>query len=423
MSSSPHSRARDQLYRLSEQGEFDTLINYIQQHSNESVRYGAVGVLSESTHAFVEQITQQQQQALISIVLSEPSDRIRAKILHLLLEIDESTLDNIITRLETNPKNTPTNKPYPLVLTYWVGKPQPELRLLAVVGFGHIGDQSSITKLRTLLREETNLRVINRAIKEAGDIGDESFVDPIQDYLRVDETGFQGASHEMKRDVQQTAIQALIKIGTNAAYEALVTACRTTDDELKKHAISEIGKFGARDTVDFAIDGLDGDDADMRQKAAKGVLTNFTETNFDEGDEVRQQALEKISSEINTQPHKEFRDIITESDRVVEKRNAAWLLGQLENIDNETINTLLDALHSDDEYLRKIAAASIWNSDDDMLSRKIQQFLSQTDQETAAYDIAKSIHAQLQQSADEVKKDVVNYTYISHPDEYKAQNK
>lgn len=423
MASSPQSHAKDQLYSLSEQGEFDTLIKYIQQHNNEAVRYGAVGVLSESTHSFIEQITQQQRQALISVVLSEPSDRVRARVLHLLLEIDDSILDNIIARLETNPENTPKNKPYPLILTYWAGKPNPELRLLAVVGFGHVGDQSSITKLKTILREETNLRVIKRVIKEAGEIGDESFVTPVQDYLRVDETGLQGVSNELKREVQQVAIQALVKIGTNAAYEALVTACRGTDEALKKYAISEIGKFGARDTVDFAIDGLDEDDEDIRKKAAEGVLTNFTETEFDDAHDVRQQALDKISSEINIQPDEEFRGIIEDSTSVVEKRNAAWLLGQLENIDNETIRTLLDALHADDKYLRNIAAASIWNSKTDNLSIELQRFLSQTDPDTIAYDMAQSLQSQLEQSADEVKKDVVDYTYISDPAEYTAQNK
>ena len=245
MAGSPAPSQTDHLYALANRGDYDQLVQYIRNHSDESVRYGAAGIVAESLDEFTAQLTPQIRRLLVESALSDPSDAVRAQVVTILRAIDESTIDNIITQLEMDPQATPTDTPYPLILTKWHSSPRAPLRFLAVVGFGRVGSQSTVAKLRTTITRETDLRVLRRAIEEAGTVGDETFVSPIQDHLRAGNDEFQQSDTEQIERVKAAAVDALIQIGTAAAYEALVTASRSTDEALKQHVIGEIGRFGA----------------------------------------------------------------------------------------------------------------------------------------------------------------------------------
>ena len=279
----PPSELFDKFYSLSRQGAYGELIRYLRKHEDEDVRYGAAGVLAESVDGFAEQITPRTRKALVDAVLNDPSDAVRATVVKTLLAIDESIADNIVTRLEMSPESTPTETPYPLILTKWHDRQWPELRYLAVVGFERVGSSTTTEKLRTTIQRETDLRVIRRAIEASGPVGDETFVTPIKNYLRIDEENtYQSADAEQIHRTQQAAVEALTTIGTEGAYEALLTASRESDTDLKACVISEIGRFESEETIDLIVDELDNDDDDaVRQEAAEGLITAFTESDFE----------------------------------------------------------------------------------------------------------------------------------------------
>ena len=393
----PSSELFDKFYALSTRGAYDELIRYLRGHDEEDVRYGAAGVLSESAEDFATEITSPTRKALVDSVLNDPSDAVRANVVKTLLAIDESIADNIITRLEMQPESTPTEAPYPLVLTKWHERQWPELRYLAVVGFGRVASQTTIEKLRTTVQRETDLRVIRRAIEESGALGDETFVTPIKSYLRIDDDNrYQSADPEQIRQTKQAAVEALVTIGTEGAYEALRTASRGTDTELKACAISEIGRFGTDETVDLIVDELHNEDGGVRQEAAEGLITAFTESDFEEGDTVRQQALEKIGDDVDASVSDEFASIVDDSPHKPEQRNAAWLLGQLETATEETVESLLAALKHEDDYLRIIAAAGLTTLDPALVDQKLSAFIESVDEESPAHDLASMIQSRLQ---------------------------
>jgi hypothetical protein len=420
MAGRPSPKNTDQLYALSNRGEYGTLIRYIRSHNNEHVRFGAAGVLSESIEEFTEEVTPRLQQALVESVLNDPSDDVRSTVLRVLLALDESTIDTIITRLEADPQSTPTGTPYPLILTKWHGKPRAPLRFLAVAGFGRVGSRNTIEKLRTTIIREENMRVLRRAIEEGGDVGDERFVTPIQEHLRVDNEKYEGTSRSGLVDqVQQASVEALVKIGSSGAYEALLSASRSANEALKEQVISEIGKFGAQDTVDVVVDKLDADDNDaLRREAASGVITSFRESTFEESHSVRQRTIEKIDDEISTDVSAEFAGIVSEAPRNAEKRNAAWLLGQLESETDIAVDSLLDALADDDEYLRTIAAASLTNIDHAELEQKVDAVLETADENSDAHKLASFLKTHLHNDAEAAKKELVDYRYVSKPSDY-----
>lgn len=404
MAQEPSSEMFDHFYSLSSRGAYTDLIRYIRNHDDEDVRYGAAGVLSESVAGFSEQLTPKTRKALVDTVLNDPSDAVRANVVKTLLAIDESIADNIITRLEMAPESTPTETPYPLILTKWNQRQWPELRYLAVVGFERVASHTTTEKLRTTIQRETDLRVIRRAIEASGTVGDETFVTPIKNYLRIDDSNaYQSADSTQIKRTKQAAVEALVKIGTDGAYQALVTASRGTDAELKACAISEIGRLGADETVDLIVDELDSDaDETVRQEAAEGLITAFTESGFEEGDAVRQQALDEIGEEVDDAVSDEFASIVDDSPRKPAQRNAAWLLGQLETETEETIESLLSALNDDDDYLRIIAAAGLTTLDSSLVEEKLEAFLASVDEESVAHNLASSIRSNLQDGPEKV---------------------
>jgi HEAT repeat protein len=393
----------DHLYSLSDRGAYDEIISHIRDHDDEAVRYGAAGVLSESVDEFREEITPETRKALVTAVLTDPSDAVRANVVRTLLHIDESIVDNIITRLEMEPESTPTESPYPLVLTEWHGTRWAELRFLAAAGFERVGTHSAVEKLRSTIQEEVDLRVLRRAIEAGGEVGDETFVEPIKQHLRVEENTYQQSANDTQISrTKQAATEALVKIGTDAAYEALVTASRGTDDELKQCAISEIGKFGARKTVDLIVDELNEDASDeLRQEAAEGLITTFTEADFDDGHAVREAALEQIGQDVPTDVSDEFASIVAESPRSSEQRNAAWLLGQLESDTDDTVECLFAALDGDDEYLGIIAAAALAKLDAAVVEDRLESFLESVDEGSQAHTLASSIQSNVHDSPPE----------------------
>jgi len=397
MMEEPAPELFDRFYSLSSRGAYDELIRYIRHHDEEDVRYGAAGVLAESVDGFAEAVTPHTRKALVDTVLNDPSDAVRANVVKTLLAIDESIADNIIARLEMAPESTPTETPYPLILSNWHERQWPELRHLAVVGFGRVGSQTAIEKLRTTVQRETDLRVIRRAIEESGTLGDETFVTPITSYLRIDdESSYQSVDDEQLRRTKQAAVEALVQIGTDEAYEALRTAARGTDTELKACAIGEIGRLRADEAIDLMADELHNADDAVRQEAAEGLITTVTESDFAEGHTVRQQALETIGDDVDAAVSDEFASIVDDSPHKPEQRNAAWLLGHLETATEDTVESLLTALTHEDAYLRIIAAAGLTTLDPALVDQKLSAFIESVDEDSPAHDLALMIQSRLQ---------------------------
>lgn len=420
MVQTPGNKQSDYLYSLADQGRYVELIEYACKHERASVRYGAAGILAESTQAVARNATAEARQLLIEAVLADPTDGVRAHIVEVLRSIDESIVDTIISRLEANPQATPTEQPYPWILTTWHSSQYPPLRYLAVAGYGQVGTQTAITHLKTSINEEDDVRVLCRAIEEVGKIGDETCVSPIQRHLRAESDAYSASTGDSDiSDIKHTAIEALVEIGSDAAYEALVTATRSQDETLRQHAISEIGRFGAKETVDTIVDELNEDvDESVREEAAEGVITSFREAEFDEGDSIRQRAIEELGKDISTEVSREFVSIINESPRKSEQRNAAWLLGQVKATNEFSMNCLVSRLNDEDDYLQQIAAASLAKLDPEEVESKIDSILESTDEDSDLYQMASFVKSSLRDEAEEAKKEMVDYSYVEDPSDY-----
>lgn len=409
--------SNDFLYSLSSQGNYDKLITYIENHDDKHVRYGASGVLLESSNQFRMQANSEQVQRLIQITLTEPNHQIRAKVLEILVEIEgESALEDVIDRLGSSAYPTPTDTPYPRILTRWHSSQYYSLRLLSIIGFGTLSEESYNIKLKTSIQKESHPKVLRRAIEEGGKLRDETFVKPIQQYIYASDTEFQTTNQDEIKEIRKTAIEALVTIGSDAAYEALLTATRKQNKTLKKHALKKIGEFGVNQSLDVAVDELDAEDQEIRKSAAESVLNSF-QTVEEDSHAVRMKALDQLTQDTDLNAADQFAEIVTEADEKPVQRNSAWLLGQLQDSKTNTITALLDAVDSEDPYLRKIAAASLYRLDENKVIPKIETKLQTLESDSEAYEVLSFINSRLKE---DYKKEVVEYTYVSEPSDYSA---
>ncbi|TQQ79978.1 HEAT repeat domain-containing protein [Halonotius terrestris] len=397
-------KLRDKLYTLSNQGEYEPIVSCLLEHPSSNARYGAAGVLSESP-SFLQHASAETTSLLIDAVLNEPDDKVRARVLDVLLDIEgEAVLDNIVTRLELNPDLAPPDTSFPFVLDTWSSKPHAELRHLAVVGFGRLDTASSREKLLMRIDEETDIDVLRRAIEEGGEVGDIHFVSPIQQYLRADAfSSNQYIASKINR-VQAAAAEALVKIGTDGAYEALVSATRSNDPHLKHAAIDQIAKFGSNETLDRVIDELDSPESEeVRKTAATGILTTFVSSDFEQSHEVREQAIEAISEDVSVDVSGDFAAVMEDSNNTAEKRNAAWLLGQIDDESEVAAETLASTVvDSDDDLLAIIAAATLSNHDPELVSECIAAIRDAVDDDSKAKELVSFVESDVANDVQEL---------------------
>jgi len=140
----------------------------------------------------------------------------------------------------------------------------------------------------------------------------------------------------------------------------------------------------------------------VREEAAEGLITTFTESDFEDGHTVREQALAEMGDDVDAAVSAEFASIVDESPRKPEQRNAAWVLTQLGSTTEETVESLLSALDDDDDYLRIIAAAGLTTLDPSLVEAKLEEFLASVDEESVAHNLASSVRSNLQDGPEKV---------------------
>lgn len=405
----------DYLYKLAEKQEYTKLVEIITTHSQTEVRYGAAGILVEEDTKFTTTITPDQQKMLVTHILKEPNDKVRSKIVQLLLQIDTSIIDTIIYRFKID--QTPNNIPYPLVFTRYTSKEWP-LRYLAAAGFGTVGSQTTIRKLLTMLQNESHPKVLYRVIQESGEVGNEQFVDPLKRYIDITEEQFKSSTTDQQiKKIQEATVESLIKIGTSAAFEAVLTASRSRDDHAKDVILEKIGKFGYKDSIKVLTKNIQSESDSIQKSAASGAVKLLKNA---ENDTTRQQLIQELQTKSDSNISQHFTTIIQDSAQTIERRNAALILGELDELREQDITTLLETFDSNDDVLKIISASSLYKINCNICRKKLQEHIStiKTD-DTQLRTFLQNLKELLEK--EDPKKRVANYTYVSEPDDYSAR--
>ena len=131
------------------------------------------------------------------------------------------------------------------------------------------------------------------------------------------------------------------------------------------------------------------------------MITTFTESDFEDGHTVREQAFVEMGDDVDAVVSAAFVSLVDESPRNPEQRNAALVLGQLESDTEHTVERLLSACDDDDDYLR-IIAAGVRTLDPSLVEATREAFVISVDDESVGYNLASSVRSNLQAGPENV---------------------
>ena len=415
MDDQPQTTQPDFLYTLATNGQFDRIARYLGSNDAVGVRLGAAGILAEFGDAVRRADNGDIKQQLITGVLEETDETVRARIVEALLYIhDESVLETLVRKVAADDEPTPTDSPHPLVLVEWLGSDHPELRLLAVAGLGDVGTHTVVPKLAAACTDD-DYRVRARAIEECGRVGDHRCVDALIEAL-----------DSYNQEIKMKAARSLAQIGGGAAIEALIDAAKTDNQALRQAVIESLGTLGSLDVLTILLDGIDDDDAAVQQAAAESIVELVYQAPFDESHTVRETIVEELQSDTDSDTVPIFLTLFEESDRRAIRRNTVWLLGRIANPHPRaaTVDTLIDALDADDSTTAQIAATSLVRIGGLDLEARLEAAIDSYETGGEARQRAEFVHSQITDSeAEKLLKQTVEYVRVTEPADYTTQKR
>ena len=407
--SSQHSQT-DFLYTLASNGRFERILRYVGSNDAVAVRRGAAGILTEFADAIRTDASDEFRRQLVESVLVEADDTTRARAVETLLYLDETVIDTLVTKIESDEEPTPTESPHPLLLVEWLGSEHAELRLLAVAGLGRVGTPHVIPKVKAAC-SDPNRRVRIRAIRECGRIGDETCVDAVRSALDSDDL-----------EICKASADALAGIGTRAARHALLSAAKHSRIELRRHIVAQLGSLGSVEVLDVLVDSLAEDDAELREAAAASIVELVAAASFEESHTVREQVVESLADSSARDITPEFVELFETTHRTTIRRNTAWLLGEITETTGVATDCLLEALAAEDTKTALIAAASLARIGGRAFTDRLETYIDNQPEASPQKTRAQFVLEQITGSqADQILKDTVEYIFVSKPEDYTKQ--
>jgi HEAT repeat protein len=252
----------------------------------------------------------------------------------------------------------------------------PELRMAAANALGDIGEAEIMPKLVGRF-EDPDPRVRARAARACGEIDDARAVEPL--------TGLLG---DPKAAVRREAAEALGRIGNRQALQALLGMYTDDNERVRRIAVAGFGKFENDRPIEALSDALGDRSAAVRQAAVYSLIELLSNVPTEQSHELRETVLEELSAREDGTVVKPLIEVLTESTQPAQRRNSAWLLGQVAGGegDRAVVKALIDALGDDDGMTRQFAATSLTTIGGDYAERALLDVAEdeQTDSEERA---------------------------------------
>lgn len=398
---------------LADSGQFDRLVRYLASNEQLAVRRRAAALLAEHSNAIERDSGHSSQ--LVTVVLQETDDTVRAKAVETLLSVEDGVIDTLIDRIESDTEPTPTESPHPLLFFQWLDSKHAVLRELAVGGLGRVATHSVVLvpKLATAC-DDPNPRVRKRALEECARVGDERCVDAVADCLTSD-----------RQAIRAAAVHALIEIGTDNAIETLLSAAEHDDLAVRRTVLRNLGTVGSLVVFGCLLHGVASGPESIRDAAVAAMTELIAEAPPEESHTVR----ETVVTQLATLPDRDIVprviDLVADAEKPAIRRNAAWLLGQIADDEpRQSVTTcFINALRDTDNETAKIAASNLGRIDDPAIIGQLESFIKANDLRSETLSRADFVREQItDDGATDHRKNAVVYTKVSEPADYTVQH-
>ncbi|QGA83814.1 HEAT repeat domain-containing protein [Halomicrobium sp. LC1Hm] len=346
------------LYQLERDGEVQEIIRTLRESDNPKVRARAAELLGNfPNHDDRRDVVN----ALVEAAQGEDS-RIAATAVDSLDELGGDAIEQLIADMAgVDFGDDGAEWVRAKAFTQALDEDVPELRMAAANGLGQLEQADTVGPLSNCF-DDDDPRVRARAARACGKIGDPRAVDPLESLLR-----------DPKAAVRREAADALGSIGNRQALQALLPLYEDDNERVRRIAVGAFGNFGNDRPVDYLVESLTDDSPGVRQTAVYSLIELLSNVPTEQSHEIRDTVVERLSSTDDRSVVVPLVEILEESTQSAQRRNTAWLLGRVtgEQERVRVIESLIDALHEDDQMLRQFAATSLAEIDGDDVERRL----------------------------------------------------
>ncbi|MBF0410575.1 MAG: HEAT repeat domain-containing protein [Candidatus Riflebacteria bacterium] len=214
-------------------------------------------MISEETGWLIREVTE-----LDEIEFSRDSGRLRAFLFKGFKPIDElsrifpsstSWIKTMILKILKNHGDTKIVQ----TLIAWYPESDENIRYHIMDVLEKLHPNESLGFVEKVVREESNLNVLSKAISTLGRIGNESHIALFAEKLRIND-----------RRVKANAVEALENIGGKKVYEFLNLLVDEQDNRVKANILIALGKYGDLKVFDLLSKMIRDHDPNMRASAA-----------------------------------------------------------------------------------------------------------------------------------------------------------
>ncbi len=333
------------LYHLARDGDADGIRELLLNSESPAVRARAAKLLGE----VVAEDDIESVETLVSVVVTDENEDVRSAAIDGLDEIGSGAVEQLLVKITGTQiqqgADWATAKRFAKALSSEI----PELRMAAANALGQLGEPSAVPALINSLADD-NPQVRIRACSSLAVIGHSRAVPALIELLS-----------DANGQVRHEAAVSLASIGDDQALYALLNMLDDENPSIRRIAASSLGQAGSVRAVQPLADALADEHSAVRSAAVFSIIELLSNAPTQQSHKIRETVVSELqdADSATVQP---LVEILDESNQVRQRRNAAWFLGRVvDEPQPETIETLIDALESDDRSTAQFAATSLAN--------------------------------------------------------------
>lgn len=292
---------------------------------------------------------------LVSIVSEDENETVRAAAIDALDQHSQEAIERVVAELSNKDLRSASDWVAARAFVDVLGSDQPELRMAAATGLGRVGEPNSTGALVKRL-SDPDVRVRSRSAIACGRIGDPRAVESLEALL----------TRDPNVDVRKSAAEALGEIGTEGSLSVLLSASDDPSEPVRRVIADSLGAYDSVRPVDTLVTYLDDTSEGVRRTAMFSLVEILSNAPPQRSHDVREAAANKLETAASNEVIPPLSEILRESSGTPQRRNAAWLLGQVAGTEylGMARSALLEALDDDDGMTAQFAATSLAGLDD-----------------------------------------------------------
>lgn len=333
------------LFTLEKEGDVEALTQLLRASDSVPVRKRAAEILGELEATDTKSINR-----LVEAAQNDPDGGVRAAAIDALDQQDRvEQLIEAMTGQDLQADGADWAKADVFVKV--LRAPEPEMRMAAATVLGRIGSTRATAALLKQLGDPEP-RVRARVARALGRIGDPQAVEPMMKRVRDDDV-----------TVRREVAEAFGAIESGESLKALLVMMNDESDMVRRIAATSLGNFPSTKPVDPLVSALADPNDVVRQAAVFSLIEILSNAPPARSHQLREAIVERLSANNDRNVIRPLVAILNEGTQAHQRRNAAWLLGEVTGTQNQdgAVSALIDLLDDDDSMTAQFAATGLSN--------------------------------------------------------------